>query len=137
MPAVTPVTVPEVPTVAFELLLLHVPPLPSASAVVEPAQTLAVPVIDAAAALTVIEVVAVHVPPSEYVIVVTPGDTRPVTTPVEPTDAKPGALLLHVPPPGSVKVMGDPIHTVEGPEIGEGAEITVTAEVATQPEGSV
>ena len=54
LPAVTPATVPEVPTVAFALLLLQVPlPVASLRVVAEPAHTLIVPVIAAGNGFTV------------------------------------------------------------------------------------
>ena len=59
MPAVTPVTIPEVPTVALVLLLLHVPPpVLFANAVVEPTQTVKVPVVATGTGWTVTVVVA-------------------------------------------------------------------------------
>ena len=59
VPFATPDTIPvDVPTVAADvLLLLHVPPPASVNAVVEPAQTLAVPVIAEGRVLTVTTVV--------------------------------------------------------------------------------
>lgn len=64
MPPAIPVTIPVLPTVAMPvLLLLHVPPtVASLSVVVDPAQTLNVPVIDATAVFTVIIFVAVPQP---------------------------------------------------------------------------
>jgi hypothetical protein len=64
------------------------------------------------------------------VVPVVTGETMPVDA---PTVATPGALLVHVPPPASVRVMVEPIHTVEGPEIGAGADIILSVVVATQP----
>lgn len=63
MPADTPVTIPvNDPTVAKPVLLLvHVPPaLVLLKAVVNPAHTLVVPVIDAGGGFTVTVVVAMH-----------------------------------------------------------------------------
>ena len=54
LPAVTPVTVPDVPTVALALLLFHVPlPVASLNEEVDPAQTLIVPVTAAGSGFTV------------------------------------------------------------------------------------
>ena len=62
LPAATPVTTPVPEIVALEgLLLLHVPPeVASASVVVKPSHTLAVPVIAAGNGLTVIGKVALQ-----------------------------------------------------------------------------
>ncbi len=65
VPAVAPVTIPPVPTVATTpLLLLQVPPVTaSVNAVVEPAHKLATPVIPGMDALfTIITFVAIAVP---------------------------------------------------------------------------
>ncbi len=62
----TPVTSPEPSTVASpELLLPQVPPPASLSEVIEPTHTFIVPEIAAGAALTVITVVALQLPPKE------------------------------------------------------------------------
>ena len=51
----------------------------------------------------------------------------PPTTPLdEPTVAVAVALLLHVPPPGSVRVIVAPVHTDVGPDIEGNVELTVT-----------
>ena len=50
----------------------------------------------------------------------------PVNTPVEPTDATEGLLLLHVPPEVVlVKVAVEPTHTLLGPAMGAGGVIMV------------
>jgi hypothetical protein len=41
--------------------------------------------------------------------------------------AMPGALLAHVPPPGSVNVIEAATHNADGPPIGEGNGLTVIA----------
>src|SRR5438552_391935 len=71
-------------------------------------------------------------------MVATPAAT-PVTMPVEaPTVAVPVALLLQVPPlMASVRVMVAPVHTVEEPEIADGADTTVTVILVLQPVGNV
>lgn len=62
LPEATPVTIPEVPTVANAvLLLLQVPPLvASVSVVVDPAQTMAVPPMAAGSGFTVTIEVVIH-----------------------------------------------------------------------------
>jgi hypothetical protein len=61
-------------------------------------------------------------------------DTIPVK---EPTVAMVGALLVHPPPPPSVKAVVEPTHTRGVPPIAGGEDITVTVDVATQPAGVV
>ena len=67
-------------------------------------------------------------------MVAVPPDT-PLTTPVvEPIEATPEPLLLHVPPPViSLNVVVLPVHTDVVPEIPLGAAFTVTVVVAEQP----
>ena len=68
-----------------------------------------------------------------YEIVTVPTVT-PVTMPVDPTDAIPEALVLHVPPEvASVSEMVEPAHTEEAPDIAAGNAFTVTVVVAMQP----
>ena len=55
----------------------------------------------------------------------------------EPTVAAEGLLLVQVPPPASVKAVDVPMHTVDGPVIAAGAEITLTVAVAKQPDSKV
>ena len=58
----------------------------------------------------------------------------PVTIPVvEPTVATPVALLLHVPPPASDKVVVNPEQTLRLPSIAVGNGLTVTTAVMIQP----
>lgn len=59
----------------------------------------------------------------------------PVTTPVpDITEAVPGALLVHVPPPGvPVNVIEEPAQTDVGPPIDVGIGLTVTPLVLKQP----
>jgi hypothetical protein len=62
----------------------------------------------------------------------------PETTPVpEPIDAIVASLLLHVPPPASVRVVFVAIHTEDAPLIDEGNAFTVITVVAWQPVLSV
>jgi len=121
------------------LLLLHVPP-PGvlASVVVEPTQTLIVPVIGVGAAFTVTGYTAIQPVDRAYVILATPAE-EPLTTPVvEPTGATDILLLLHVPPTvASLNVITEPIHTEDGPVIATGTGLTVTGCVTKQPVDNV
>src|SRR5579859_7846419 len=95
-----PVTVPLVPTVATDaLLLLHTPPtsVPGPRVVVCPTQIPDVPVNAGGIGLTVTIIVAKHPVESVYVIVAVPPDI-PVTNPEGLTVAILVALLLHEPP---------------------------------------
>ena len=65
-----------------------------------------------------------------------PGAT-PVTIPDVPTVASAVLLLLHAPPPASVKVLVKPTHTVAVPEIADGSGLTVIVLVIIQPEADV
>jgi hypothetical protein len=70
------------------------------------------------------------------VITVVPAAT-PYTTPlVACIVAVAVLLLLHVPPPVLVRVVVEPGHTFAVPVIAGGAEITVTRDVAIQPDPS-
>ena len=144
VPPATPLTVPSVPTVAIAPLeVLQVPPAAaSVSAVVEPAHTVAVPVIAPAVGngLTVTVAVAAAVPQplvTVYDIVVVPPE-RPLTTPDVLTVPTAVFVELHTPPViPSAKLIVDPAHTV--PEAGEiipafAPALTVTTVVAVQPE---
>lgn len=65
---------------------------------------------------------------------VTTPDDKPVTTPDKLTVAVDGALLLHAPPGvASVRVIEDPAHTEDGPDIGPGAGVTVIPKETKQP----
>ena len=58
----------------------------------------------------------------------------PVIVPSVPAVATDVLLLLHAPPPvTSVYKVGDPIHNVDGPEIGAVAVFTETTVVALHP----
>ena len=65
-------------------------------------------------------------------MVVTP-TILPVTTPVEDMDAMVELLLLHVPPPASLRVVVEPWHTAFAPSIAVGNGFTVTVVVMMQP----
>ena len=60
---------------------------------------------------------------------------RPLTIPFpEPTDATAGADELHKPPgTDSCRVAVLPRHTMAGPVIADGPELTVTVTLAAQP----
>jgi hypothetical protein len=138
VPAATPVTTPDVFTVAVAAsALLHTPDgVVQASAVVVPLHKLKVPVTGATAvgALTVIIRVAIPVPHvlvTEYVMVTVPAE-MPVTTPEVLTVARAVLLLLHTPPGVPLlKAVVSPVQTELLPVIaaGVGIEFTVTTAV--------
>ena len=145
VPTPAPVTIPDVPTVATDvLLLLHVPlAVASVNVVVLPLQTDKVPAIGATVILlTVTEYVTTFVKQlldTEYEITSLPRVT-PVTVPELLIVAIEVNLLLHVPPLiRSVKGMVDPMATLVGPVIGDvvGWAVTFTVAVVPQPEGIV
>lgn len=126
-PFETPVTTPEVPTVARAvLLLLHVPPPPSESVMLAPTQTLLGPVIAEGSGLTVSTLVAIQPVPEVKVIIVVPRatpDTSPVPASIVATLV---VVLAHVPPPlASLRFVMLPIHTPAEPEIAAGSGFTV------------
>jgi hypothetical protein len=135
LPADTPVTIPVVgPTVAtVVVLLVHSPPgTASVNAVLSPVHKEALPVIGNLG-LTVIILLAVQLPPIEYVMVAVPPAT-PLTTPVPLIVATAVLLLVQPPPPGaSLSVIVSPWHTDDGPVIIPGVALTVTVVVAVQP----
>jgi hypothetical protein len=120
------------PTVAtIVLLLLHVPPETASLSVSEvPWQKVAVPPIAAGDGYTVTMAVVRQPVGSVYVIVaveVVVTVAAPVTTPVlEPTVATLVLLLLHVPPPASLKFVVNPAQTDRVPVIVLGNESTLT-----------
>ena len=130
IPPETPVTVPVEPIAAIpELLLVHVPPtIPSASVVVSPTQTVAVPVIGFGNGLTVAVIITKHPVDKEVYDIIGLPPEIPATTPVlEPTVACNVLLLLQKPPVViSVNVTVDPTHTTGVPPIGAGFGFTVT-----------
>lgn len=135
-PEDTPVTIPDVPTVATAVLLLvQVPPgVPLFNVVVKPVHTEGVPVLGTSKGrgFTVTSSVVLHpVPGRAYVMFVVPA-AIPVTTPKGSILPVPGELLVHVPPPASVSVVVAPTQTVGVPEIADGAGSTVTATVVAQ-----
>jgi hypothetical protein len=109
----------------------------SVKGIVAPTQTLDAPVIGSAfgAALTVMVFVVDTVPHelvTLYMMVSIPPVT-PVTMP--PATVAEALLLLHVPPAtASVRVIVEPMHTLEGPVILPAFDgLTVTVRVALQP----
>ena len=140
VPVSRPLTRPlPVPTVATAvLLLLQVPPPePSVNAVDDPAQTFRLPVIPPGTVLTVTVVVVIQPVDSVYVIVDVPG-VPPVTKPeADPIVATTVLLLIHVPPPASLKVVDRPEHTDVVPVIADGNGLTVATFVTLHPPASV
>jgi len=128
-PGDTPHTTPVVgTTVAIEsVLLLHVPPPKSLSAVLAPVHTVNEPAIGPGPGLTVTVVVVAQPDDTEYEIVTVPS-VAPHTTPVVGTTvAVTGVALLHVPPGvASLSVMDEPGQTSVGPVIGSGTGTIVT-----------
>ena len=131
LPAETPVTTPVADTVAEPELLVQVPPgIPSVSAVVRPAHTLAVPEIVDGEVYTVTGV-TVWQPVDVIVNVIfdVPAVT-PVTTPeLATTEATPTLPLAHVPgPDASPSVVVSPVQTLVVPVITAGNGFTVTTD---------
>jgi len=137
-PTDTPVTSPVPDIVALGLLMLHVPPPASVSAVVAPTHTVKVPEIAEGNAYTVTTAVVWQPVLSAYVIIVVPA-VPPVTIPVvDPIVATIVLLLLQVPVAvASVNVVVSPEHTDNVPEMLAGDALTVTTDVVTQPLASV
>ena len=138
LPAATPVTTPELLTVAMELLpLVQAPPLVVSDRVIMVlTQTEVGPVMVPAPAgvvPTVIVFMAVVVPQLLVLVkvILAVPEVTPKTMPVVlPTVAIAVLLLLHVPPVAvSVRVMVVPVHTKEAPDIGltKGKGLTVTS----------
>ena len=128
LPAATPVMTPVPDAVAIAvLLLLHVPPATVLeSVVVNPTQTLLVPVMDAGIGLTVTLVTEVQPAGNVYVMVAIPA-LMPEITP-EPTPAVAIAVLLldHAPPlVASARMVVAPTQTVAVPVIAAGIGLTV------------
>lgn len=133
VPVVTPLTTPEVLTVATPIaLLVQLPPLVvQLSGVVCPVHNAVLPVMAAGEVLVEVVLYTAQLAPSEYVMVAVPALT-PVTRPEdEPTVAKPVDPLVHTPPDmASVNEVLRPAHTLVAPEMGPGAVVTVTGAVA-------
>jgi hypothetical protein len=139
LPALTPVTEPEVPTVATAgTVLLHTPPTVELfKAVLEDIQTDEVPVIGLTIgnALTVNALVTKQPENTVYDIVAVPA-AIPVTVPVvELTVPTLGLLLLHAPPDAAcVRVDVLPTHADAVPPIAAGVATTVTSVTLKQPD---
>ena len=138
VPAIEPVTIPEVdPIPALVLLLLHVPPAGvEFKEVVKPTHTFVVPVIAVGLAFMVTMTTLRQPVVATYVITDVP-EVTPVTIPVvEPTVAWP-LLLLHAPPAGvELSVVVNPTQTFKVPVI-IGLGLTVTGVVIIHPVGIV
>jgi hypothetical protein len=108
------------------------------SAVVDPVQTDAVPVIALGCVLTVTVAVEKQPPNNVYGITAVPALT-PDTTPVDdPTVATPVLPLTHVPPAGEeLSVVVEPVQTEAAPVIAAGCVFTVTVAVEKQPPDNV
>jgi len=134
VPKVIPVTIPEVPTVALALVVLHAPPDGSAlSVVVRPVQAVAGPVMAPGDWLTVMVVVAVQPVTGRVKVMVGVPEDKPAIVeelPGDVADAMPGRLLVQAPEVVSVRLMVAPVHTCVGPEMAAGAGFTVTGAVA-------
>lgn len=135
-PADTPVTMPEVPTVAIaELLLLHAPVAGRLlNVVVWPTHIVSAPLMVPGNRFTVIVLEVAHPVLNVYTILVVPA-AIPATIP-EPAPTVPAAvmLLLHVPPSGVlVSVIVDCSHTTDGPPIADGSGFTSTTAVREHP----
>jgi hypothetical protein len=129
VPPATPVTTPELLTVAIAVLLLvHVPPeMLSNSGRVLPAQTGVFPVIAGNPDNTVSVFVAKQPEESAYVIAVVPA-AIPVTIPVPAIVATVGLLLAHVPPEVAfVRAVVPLMQNDAGPAIAAGAAFMVMA----------
>jgi hypothetical protein len=148
-PAATPVTTPEVETVATEVLLEdQAPPVvASLRETVDPAQTVVVPVMAATVGseLTVTVVLELEAQPAPfvtlYVIVVVPAAT-PVITPEASMVAAAVLLEDQVPPVvASFNVVVEPIHTellpVMAATVSSVFTVTDTVELEVQPEAFV
>jgi hypothetical protein len=139
VPAETPAMSPVPLTVATpELLLLQVPPVvASATVVLLPAHTAAVPVIADGTGLTVTTLVTLQLVPREYVMIAEPSATPPTMPVAAPTVATDVLLLLQVPPPASVSAIVLPRQALLLPAMGPGPDTMVTVDVETQPEGRI
>ena len=139
MPHDTPVTFPDPSTVAVPVAaLLHVPPVVALDKlVIDPTQTLVVPLIDVGNWFTV--TISVTVQPEEMVYEIYAVPTAPpVTIPVEPTEATDELLLVQVPPEeASDKDVVNPEHTLATPLMDWGNALTVTVVVVEHPGGMV
>ena len=133
LPVVTPSAEPMVATVV--LLLLHVPPDGELlSAVVDPWQTVVVPVIEPEEELTVTTKAAAVPQPLLYEIVVVPVP-KPVTIPAAVIVATPVFELVQVPPLLLLlNVIVELRQATVEPEMAAGAAFTVMVRVAAVPQ---
>jgi hypothetical protein len=115
------------------LLLLQVPPPASVSTVVEPTQRFDGPDIADGSGFTVSTLVTRQPVDNVYEMVVVPADTperKPVNKLMVATEVE---LLIHVPPPASVKEVFPPTQTAGEPDIGAGKGFTITTVVVIHP----
>ena len=136
VPLLIPLIIPVVPpTETLVLLLVHVPPaMPSLRVVDDPLHTLGVPVMAVGLGLMVATVLVLQpVRGKVYTMVDVPGDTLVSSPEVKPMVATPVLLLVHVPPPASLKLAVVPMQILTEPTMIEGCELTVTVFVALQP----
>ena len=127
LPAATPVTTPELVTVAIELLLLvHVPPIVGDNVIVLPTQTEAPAVTTGCALMVTAVVVALQLVVASVKVKVALPPATPVTTPVLVTVAFVVSLLDHVPPVVGDNVIVLPTQTEAAPVLTTGKALMVT-----------
>ena len=123
-----PLTIPVVPMVAIDVLLLVHDPLVDvvARGVVWPMHRPSVPVMGAGAALMVIDSVTVQPEPREYVMVTVP-EITPDTIPVDEPTLAIAVLLLAQRPPGTAlpRATVSEEQRAEGPAMADGDALTV------------
>ena len=109
------------------------PPPASDNVIVSPGQTVAAPDIADGNAFTVIISLVEHPVGNVYIIVEVPVDPLVTNPVVDPIVATVVLLLVHVPPPASVRVAVEPIHIPGLPDMADGSGFTVTTSVAIHP----
>lgn len=136
VPPATPFTMPDDGAIVATdgLPLDQMPPgEASVSVEVDPAQNDKTPVGVDGRLFTVTDFVAAQPLLRAYEIVTVPAIAPVITLPEPPKVTLP-LLQLHEPPVvGSLNVDDEPIHTVEGPVMGNGVGITVAIVLAVQP----
>ena len=132
IPTVIPVTLLIMPTVAFALVRLHVPPeTVSVKCVATPVHILAGPEIVPALGVGLIDTILVTVAVPQllvlvYIIVSTPDNIPVIVANVAPTMVALPLVALHVPPGiASDKVIVDARHTILVPDTATAGEKTV------------
>ena len=137
-----PLTIPDVPAVAIDVLLLpQLPPPPSDNDIEAPAQSIFPPDMGVGDGSTVTTMKVVHPAGVVYVIVAVPAAVTlpPATIPeAVPTDATDKLPLLQLPPVNvSLKAVVAPPHINVVPVIAKGREFTVTIVFVMQPVGNI